>query len=175
MLTALTGSVTHTYPNANINFGDLSFVASTNSNTLSGTRTHIVGGSNNEVSGTDVALVNTSNSYFTSCTNVQANNVWWVGQAANPPSKNRISYIGSSFSEPVVFLSNLYSAALGSVQCLYTDAVAANGTSYNCTLDGNNTLGATNCAPVVIAGTIGAAVHDIEFIVAIGTGGYLCP
>lgn len=53
VLTALTASVTHTYPNANINFGDLSFIASTNSNTLSGTRTHIVGGSGNEVSGTD--------------------------------------------------------------------------------------------------------------------------
>lgn len=42
-----------TFPNADINFGNLSSVATTDFNTLSGTRTRIVGGSHNTVSGTD--------------------------------------------------------------------------------------------------------------------------
>ncbi len=44
---------TWTAPNVAINFGDLSAVATTDFNTLSGTRTRIVGGSHNTVSGTD--------------------------------------------------------------------------------------------------------------------------
>lgn len=44
---------TWTAPNADINFGDLACVATTNSNVLSGTRTRILGGSSNTVSGTD--------------------------------------------------------------------------------------------------------------------------
>lgn len=60
-LAALTGNVTHTYPNTNINFGDLPSIATTNSNVLSGTRNRILGGSSNAVSGTDNVVVTGSN------------------------------------------------------------------------------------------------------------------
>ena len=42
-----------TLPNAAVDLGNLSSVATTDSNTLSGTRTRILGGSSNTVSGTD--------------------------------------------------------------------------------------------------------------------------
>ena len=66
---------TITMPNADINLGNLSFVATTNSNTLSGTHTRIVGGSSNTVSGTDnIAIGCTSNTIGVSATNVTAIN-----------------------------------------------------------------------------------------------------
>ena len=46
-----------TLPDKDINLGNLSSVATTDSNTLSGTRTRIVGGSSNTVSGTDNVVV----------------------------------------------------------------------------------------------------------------------
>ena len=49
---------TLTMPNKDINLGNLSSVATTDSHTLSGTRTRIVGGSSNTVSGTDNAAIN---------------------------------------------------------------------------------------------------------------------
>jgi len=52
---------TWTVPNAAINFGDLPAVATTDFNTLSGTRTRILGGSSNTVSGTDNVVVTGSN------------------------------------------------------------------------------------------------------------------
>ena len=66
---------TITVPNANINLGKLSSVATTDSHTLSGTRTRIVGGSSNIVSGTDnIAIGCTSNTIGVSATNVTAIN-----------------------------------------------------------------------------------------------------
>ena len=60
-------TITWTVPNAAINFGDLPNVATTDSNTLSGTRTRILGGSSNTVSGTDnVVVMGTSNTLNTS-------------------------------------------------------------------------------------------------------------
>lgn len=49
---------TWTAPNVDINFGNLSSVATTDSNVLSGIRTRILGGTSNTVSGTDNATVN---------------------------------------------------------------------------------------------------------------------
>ena len=49
---------TWTVPNANINFGNLSFVATTNSNVLGGTDCRIEGGTNNNVSGTGCETIN---------------------------------------------------------------------------------------------------------------------
>jgi hypothetical protein len=53
LYTPLPTTRTITMPNADINLGNLSSVATTDSHTLSGTRTRIVGGSSNTVSGTD--------------------------------------------------------------------------------------------------------------------------
>jgi len=52
---------TITVPNANINLGNLSSVATTDLNTLSGTRNRILGGSGNNVSGTDNIVIAGSN------------------------------------------------------------------------------------------------------------------
>lgn len=58
-VSGITTGITRTWtiPNVDINFGNLSFVATTNSNVLTGTRTQIVGGSSNTVSGTDSVAV----------------------------------------------------------------------------------------------------------------------
>ena len=63
VLTALTTASLWTVPDKAINFGDLSSIATTNSNTLSGTHTRILGGNNNNVSGTDNVV--TGSSYCT--------------------------------------------------------------------------------------------------------------
>ena len=49
---------TITMPNADVDLGTMSSVATTDSNTLSGTRNRIVGGRNNTVSSTDNAVIN---------------------------------------------------------------------------------------------------------------------
>jgi hypothetical protein len=64
---------TITIPNANINLGDLSSVATTDNHTLSGTHTRIVGGSYNTVSGTDNVAINCyATTLGSSATNVTA-------------------------------------------------------------------------------------------------------
>ena len=71
--TATTRTVT--MPDADINFGNLSSVATTDYNTLSGTSTRILGGSHNSVSGTDnIAIGCTSNNIGGSATKVTAIN-----------------------------------------------------------------------------------------------------
>ena len=71
--TATTRTVT--MPDADINFGNLSSVATTDYNTLSGTSTRILGGSHNSVSGTDnIAIGCTSNNIGVSATKVTAIN-----------------------------------------------------------------------------------------------------
>jgi hypothetical protein len=70
---------TITMPDANINLGNLSSVATTDFNTLSGTSTRIVGGSSNTVSGTDNVAVNcyatTLGGYATSVTAISCSGV----------------------------------------------------------------------------------------------------
>lgn len=58
-LGAIPTSTNHviTMPNADVNLGTMSSVATTDDNTLSGTRTRIVGGSGNNVSGTDNIII----------------------------------------------------------------------------------------------------------------------
>ena len=53
---------TITIPNANVDLGNLSSIATTDSNTLSGTRNRIVGGSGNSVGGTDNIVIAAKNS-----------------------------------------------------------------------------------------------------------------
>ena len=70
-----TDARTITLPDKDINLGNLSSVATTDSNTLSGTRTRIVGGSSNTVSGTDNVAVNCTGNYIgVSATKVTAIN-----------------------------------------------------------------------------------------------------
>ena len=66
---------TLTMPNKDINLGNLSAVATTDFNTLSGTRTRIVGGISNNISGTDNVAVSCTGNYIgVSATKVTAIN-----------------------------------------------------------------------------------------------------
>lgn len=84
-LTALTGSHVHTYPNKDINFGDMPSVATTNSNTLSSTavRCSILGGQSNNVGGTDNVILASSNCAVSStqCTIIGSTAVTLAGTA----------------------------------------------------------------------------------------------
>jgi hypothetical protein len=66
----------------------------------------------------------------------------------------------------------MFGAALGGVTCLYTGMLDVSATVYNVTADGNNTAANTNCLKAVAGTTAhGAATHELEFIIAVGTNG----
>jgi len=103
-LTALTASYVHTYPDKAINFGDLSFIATTNSNNLSGTNCHILGGNNNTVSGTDNVAIASKN-----CTLAGTGNRIYGCSALNAPSSltnctfaNVLNEYGASYGNSYV-------------------------------------------------------------------------
>ena len=215
------GTKVWTVPNADINFGDLPSVATTNSNVLAGTRTSILGAAFNTVSGTDCSSLGTrgtdpasptfgtrntvqgvgnvtlggeSNSIYSTIGNntlVGCSKVTMISAAFNntlalgvsnafvggfSPTTGRIIYLGSSISPLDNGAVAAYGAALGAICCVYTGAAIINGSTYNCTLDGNNTLTASNCAGLLLLNTLipnidvpSSATYDIEFIVTIGT------
>ena len=82
-LSAFTASHIHTYPDKDINFGNLSFIATTDRNVLGGTRNRIVGGSGNTVSGTDNVILASSNCAVSStqCTIIGSTAVTLAGTA----------------------------------------------------------------------------------------------
>ncbi len=178
VLTALSGSVTHTYPNANINFGDLSFIASTNSNTLSGTRTHIVGGSGNNVSGTDNITiggignnVSGSRAILINCnTVVSPSNDIIVLNARSPSTASlEANCILLGTSTQADLFKNIGTAASLRLNALYalSSAIPISGTLY-ATIDGSQTLSASNLV-LGVNDTGACATHEVEFIVCAGT------
>lgn len=74
VLTALTAARAHTYPDKEINFGDLSFIATTNTNTLSGTRTLISAAQGCTVSGTNNVVLSSAGTVNMAGTNCVALN-----------------------------------------------------------------------------------------------------
>ena len=84
-LSAFTTSHIHTYPDKDINFGDLPSVATTNSNTISSTalRCSIIGGQSNNVGGTDNVILASSNCAVSStqCTIIGSTAVTLAGTA----------------------------------------------------------------------------------------------
>lgn len=174
VLTALTGSVTHTYPNKNINFGDLSFVATTNTNTLSGTRTHIIGGSNNTVSGTNVVAVGCDGCDLSLYTDrVTAIGVLNTTNLYAVAPRQAILLGSSALVTQILNISGAHAAALGVIQCVYSDVCQANGTTFNATLDGANTPSSTNCIKLQPAASLlSSAVIDLDFIIVVGDNMY---
>lgn len=163
---------TWTAPAANINFGDLSNVATTNSNVKSGTRTHIVGGSSNTVSGTDNILVGGNNNALSAGNVVAINAVGYDPSALSTVQKTGV-ILGTS-NEPVLVISDgrsYYNGALGAIQCLQTNARTASGVAQNATFDGTNTVSNTNCVKLLAnTSSLGGATHDVDIIVTVGAG-----
>lgn len=145
-LTAFTASHVHTYPDKDINFGGMSSVATTDSNTLSGTRCRILGGSGNTVSGTDVVLL--------AATGVSTTKINWSPVV-----------IESSDSDT----GNTPTACLSTITCTKAiNAYLANSGSVNLTTD-SAAAGTANTPRAWIEGVgFGAtvastSVHEIEF------------
>ena len=168
---------TLTMPNADINLGNLSSVATTDSNTLSGTRTRILGGSSNTVSGTDNVVVGCSSSDFdgTQVTALGAVGVYAFGLT---PFPRQSVILGTSSSPRQVIYDDLshYAAAFGGITCCWTTLRNANGVLQYVLLDGSNTPSATNCPSLLISsGAFCSATHEVEFIVTTGVDNPLIP
>ena len=158
-------------PNANVDLGTMSSVATTDSNALGGTRNRIVGGSGNTVSGTDNIAIECTG--ITLNGNVACSNIVAVGvhntlnQSGLWPFPKSTVVLGSSTAE--IFPESPFGAALGGVTCLYTGMVAVSATVTDITASGGVAASNSNSLKAVAGTTAhGAAVHDIEFIIAVG-------
>jgi len=182
-----------TLPNADVDLGNLSSVATTDFNTLSGTRTRIVGGSYNTVSGTDniaiggnsTTLSNSGNASLNSITGSLAGiyttaiNCNGLGIASGANNITAINYYGNNIASHIVNNSVCLGTTTnpdifqqGTAGSLILNAAyrifSTTAGSANITTDGSNTTSATNCVKAVFGGTAGASVHEVEFIVEVG-------
>ena len=161
---------TITMPNANVDLGTMSSVATTDDNTLSGTRNRILGGSSTTVSGTDVVAVGCNGcdltQYLSSVTAIGLQNTTNIYSVA----PRQAILLGSSALTASIFdISGAHAAALGVIQCVYSDVCVANGTAFNATLNGSNTPSSTNCIRLMPAvSTLSSAVIDLDFIIVVG-------
>ena len=160
-----------------MNLGNLSSVATTDSNTLSGTRNRILGGSGNNVSGTDNIVIggvvnNLSgsgavaiNSNFVGITNNQVVVINARSPNAGSPERNSI-LLGTS-TQTDLFKNHGTAAALR-LNALYTlsSAIPVSGTLY-ATVDGSQTLSVSNLV-LGVNDTSSCAAHEVEFIVCAG-------
>ena len=168
---------TITMPNADVNLGTMSSVATTDGNTLSGTRNRILGGSGNNVSGTDNIVIggganNLSgsgavaiNSNLVGITNNQVVVINARSPNAGSPERNCI-LLGTS-TQTDGFKNNGTAAALR-LNALYTlsSTIPVSGTLY-ATVDGSQTLSVSNLV-LGVNDTSSCAAHEVEFIVCAG-------
>lgn len=165
-LTALTESRVHTYPNKAINFGNLSFIATTNSNNLSGTNCHILGGSNNTVSGTDNIAIGCSDN-----TNISGSGRAVVILARRLSATYLTPHslvLGTSAYDIDAFGAKAFAAAVKVQTALCTRVVIASGSVYSITSDGESPTSA-NCLPALLLNnTFMSARHEFDFIITFG-------
>lgn len=179
-LTALTSSRVHTYPNKDIDFGNLSFIATTGSNVLSGTRNRILGGRDNNVSGTDVVAIDCVNNSFAGNAGVIFNACYNSGRTIYPmifPSGTIVN--GTSQHPQIVLFDNqsFFGGAVSTTLGLCTVVLSANGSTYNITADAaapSSTNSAKLTSPISPT-SWSAAVHDVEFVVMFGLNTPLQP
>lgn len=167
---ATTTTQTWTAPNAAINFGDLPAIATTSSNTLSGTRNQILGGSSNTVSGTDNVMAGCTSSDFAG-TSVTALGTFGIYAFGLTPFPRQAIILGTSSSPRQVISDGLshYAAAQGGITCCWTTERTADGVLQYALLDGSNTPSSTNCTNLLLSnGAICSATHEVEFIVTTG-------
>jgi hypothetical protein len=145
-LNALTALVSHTYPNANIDFGTLSSVATTDGNVLSAghTRCRIVGGQNNTVGGTDNTVINSIG-------------VQKSGQrqtAINVRNSSGVTWNGH------VQLGGGFTSSLGTE--VVTHLVKGNFTGTQTLTEDGGTISAINVPKAVLTSSQSSAIHVIE-------------
>ncbi|HNA21628.1 MAG TPA: hypothetical protein PLN40_09475 [Agitococcus sp.] len=179
-LSALTGSVVHTYPNKAIDFKTLSSVGASNSNSLSGTavRCRILGGSSNTVSGTDNIVIGGSGNVATglmdiliNCTAAVASGNDVVALNARGPNASNLeaNCILLGTSKQTDGFKNIGTAAALRLNALYalSSDIPISGTLY-ATIDGSQTLSASNLV-LGVNDTGACATHEVEFMVCVGT------
>lgn len=131
-LTTFGTNYTWTAPAANINFSNLDFIATADSNSRSGTRTRIMGGQSNTVSGTDNAILNSNSSTITA----GSNNVILGSPVGDGFTVAASNLIGTS---------TLRSAILSSYGCSIngslSDVVLLNAVNTTITVSGVTVLG----------------------------------
>jgi len=146
---------TWTAPNVAINFGDLSSVATTDFNTLSGNRTRIVGGSYNTVSGTDnVVVMGTNNTLNTS--EVVVEGADWYNTTLFPLPRQTVKSSKAS--------ATTSKRVIRSTVCLTS---GPDGIGKYATVDGTQTLTASYLPKAVAydAAKIRRATHKITAMV----------
>ena len=175
----LTAANTLTLADKNVDLGDLSFVAKTNSNTISPTalRCRILGGYGNTVSGTDNIVIGGGsnvlsgsgavaiNSNIVGITNNQVVVINARGPNARTPERNSI-LLGTSTQTDL--FKNKGTAAALRLNALYTlsSTIPVSGTLY-ATIDGSQTLSVSNLV-LGVNSTGTCAAHEVEFIVCVG-------
>jgi len=146
---------TWTAPNADINFGDITAVATTNSNVLSGTRTRILGGSSNTVSGTDNIAIG--------CFNTTLNGIGQIVLGASASARlkcNDITVLGASQSACTNIKHFLYKGVTAS--CYLSNAAGqANVTTPD----------TTNCPRAALSSLAGVSLFELRFV----SSGYNTP
>ena len=193
-LSALTESRVHTYPDKAINFGDLSFIASTNGNTLSGTRTNIIGSTNCTVSGTDNTVINAGGGATLSgsnCATLNASPITLTGNNTTAINCSAIlnsavsyatiiggwGFFGHALTANAVLLGtsrqlNLFAMASSGIFVKNShfaelpSSIPVSGTIY-ATVDGSQTRTLSNCLDAT-AGQYACATHEVQFIVSVG-------
>ena len=140
---------TITMPNANVDLGTLSSVATTESNNLSGTRNRILGGSYTTVSGTDNIAIG--------CTGVTLNGIGQIVLGATTFSSrlkcNDITVLGSVQDKCTHIKHFLYKGLLSSCY-LSNTAGQAN----------NTTPDTTNCPRATLASAAGVSLFELRFV-----------
>ncbi len=159
---------TITVPNANINLGNLSSVATTDLNTLSGTRNRILGGSNNTVSGTDNIVIGCSDGTGASGAGraviILANKFNTSSVAALAPHS---LVLGTSGYDPAG--QYWFAGAVKVHTALVTQSVTASGSTYSLTTNGELLPSYTNCLPALLyANTFMSARHEFDIIITFG-------
>jgi len=142
-------------PNADVNLGTMSSVATTDFNNLSGTRTRILGGSYNTVSGTDVVAIGCTSSTL-SGTNVTYINV--TGLADSAITWANAIVLGSSYT-------TLPGGVGGGLNVLTnTTTINSNGAGTYSAVSAAGAVSSSNCVKLAL-GVRSSAVHEIDFII----------
>ena len=174
---------TITMPNADINLGTMSSVATTDNNNLSGTRNRILGGSYTTVDGTDNIAIGCKlfvmpGATYTSCTMIGSNPAGLSSATKNIMLGMRNSYMQTDPVTGSLFLgasdnNDLFTfpvAAATVMNSLFasSNSVPVSGTLY-ATTNGSQTRSAANCLPIPVS--LGTAQYEVDFIVSVGTVG----
>ena len=161
---------TITMPNADVDLGDMSSVATTGGNVLSGTRTRIVGGSSTTVSGTDNIVIGGSGGTGASGSGraviILANRFNTSAVAALAP--HSIVLGTSEFDPSLIGGPYLFAGAVKVHTALVTQPVTASGSTYSLTTNGE-AADYTNCLPALLySTTYMSARHEFDIIITFG-------